>query len=89
MFKLFRRVERLVLGRGGHLPLHRQISKKRLDFRLSASQIFPAAHPMELHVALDPIQVGSLRMDGIMMQPQDRSYLIEQPRFIRLSGFAS
>ena len=38
------------------------------------------AHAMELHVALDPVHVAPLRVEGIMVQPQDGSYLIQELR---------
>jgi hypothetical protein len=38
------------LHRGGHLPL-----QKGLDLLLALRQVFPAAHLVEMHVALNPV----------------------------------
>ena len=69
--------KRLVLRRGGHFPPHRQTSQKGLDLLLAVRQVFPAAHLVEMHLALNPIDVRALGMDRVMVEPQDVADLVE------------
>jgi hypothetical protein len=73
------RVERLVLRRGGHLPLHGQIRQKPLDFRRPH---FPRmTFAMEENKAFDPLHVSVLGSNGIMFDSDHFSDLIQMPQF--------
>src|SRR6266568_4065820 len=72
--------ECLVLRRGRHLAVDRQICARRLDFALAIPQVLPRAHVMEMDVPLDPVNVAPLRMDRVMAQPHHVAHLFEQPR---------
>src|SRR6266853_6782102 len=72
--------ECLVLRRGRHLAVDRQICAKRLDFALAIPQVLPRAYVMEMAVPLDPVNVAPLRMDRVMAEPHHVAHLFEQPR---------
>jgi len=49
---------------------------------ISALHIFPAIYPVELDIPFDPVGIGSLRMDRIVIKSHDITYLIKEPFLI-------
>ena len=71
------RIHGLVLRRGRHLPIDRQVGQKRLDLALSIGQILPAAHVVKVDLPLDPIRVAPFRVDRVMVQPHHVPNLVQ------------
>jgi len=57
----------LVLGRGSDDSMHGQVSQERLDLRLGGEEILPRPHAVETDEPYDPIHIGSLGVNGIVV----------------------
>jgi hypothetical protein len=75
--KEHQRIHGLVLRRGGDLPPHGQVGEKGFDLPFPVRQVFAAAHAMKMDVPLNPIEVGALGVDGVVVEPQDVADLLE------------
>lgn len=70
------RAERLVLGRSGYLPVRREMREELAD--LIRAHLRGVALAVEEDEALDPVDVGALRADAIMPEPQGSPDLLEE-----------
>ena len=68
--------EGLVLGGGGHVALHGQMGEE--GFHLCGAHVLGVALVVEKDVAFDPVDVGLLGADGVVLQADDVANLIEQ-----------
>ena len=75
------RAEGLVLRGGGDVALDGQVGEERLDLR--AAHIFGVALAVEQDEAPDPIDVGLLGADGVVLDANRVAHLIEQLLFRR------
>src|SRR5262249_16482400 len=71
----------LVLGRRCDVALDGQIGEKRLDLGFSRHEVGPRLHAVEPDEADDPLHRGPLRMDGVLLEPQDPPDLLDQGRW--------
>ena len=72
------RIHGLVLSGGGHLAISGQVGEESLDLLFAGPKVVPGLHVVEADVALDPIAVGALGMDGIMTAPHEVAHFVKQ-----------
>lgn len=68
--------QRLVLHGGGDVALHRQVGEEGRHF--GAAELAGMAVAVVADEPFDPIQVGPLRADGIVLHPQRFARLVEE-----------
>ncbi len=71
------RVHGLVLGGGRHVLVRRQVLEKDFDLRFGGQQILAAPHVMEMDEQDNPVGIGSLGVDGIVVKAEELSDLIK------------
>lgn len=76
LVKKEQRRQRLVLGRGGDMVLHRQTRQEDADFPFA--HLFRMAFCMEEDEAANPIDVGLLRSEAVVLDAQMPADAIEQ-----------
>ena len=72
------RIHGLILGGGGHLTISGQVGEECLDLLFTGLKVDPGLHVVETDIALDPIPVGTLGMDGIVSSPHEVAHFIKQ-----------
>jgi hypothetical protein len=72
------RVHGLVLGGGRHVLVHRQVGEKGFDLRFGGQQILAGPHVVEMDEPDNPVGIGSLGGDGIVVKAEELSDLIKQ-----------
>jgi hypothetical protein len=76
---------RLVLRRGRHVSLDREMGQKRLDMRASHFARVPA--PIEHDIAADPVDIRLLGAYAVVPEPDSIPHPVQQrasPRFTRI-----
>jgi len=68
----------LVLGGGRDIAVHGQVREERLDVRFRREEIIAGPHAVETDVAHDPLQVGSLGMNRVVVHAENLSDLLEK-----------
>jgi hypothetical protein len=76
--------ERLVLGRGADVPLHRQVRQESVDLR--RPHLLRVALAVEEDEPPDPADVGLLRPPTVMAHPRRLPHPVEQARRARRRG---
>jgi hypothetical protein len=71
----------LVLRRRCHTAVGGQVAQEQLHLGLGGLEVFPRAHLVELDVAPDPVAIGPLGADGVVLEPHDFPNLVEQLEF--------
>jgi hypothetical protein len=67
-----------VLGGSSDIAVHGQVREERLDFRLRREESIAGPHAVETALAHDPLQVGSLGMNRVVVQAEHLTDLIEK-----------
>jgi len=55
-----------------------EVPQEKLDFPLTVAQVLAAFHLMKLDVTSNPVGVGTLGVQGIMLQPHDLLHLVQK-----------
>src|SRR5215831_3147758 len=76
----------LVLGRRRHVALEGQVGEERLDLGFGGEEVVPRPHPVEPDEADDPLDVGALRVDGVMLEPEDAPDVLQEFRWRSVEG---
>jgi len=71
----------LVLGRRRHVALDGQVGQKRLDLGFSGHEVGTRPHGVKTDEADDPLHVGPLRVNGVMVEPEDPPDVIDEGRW--------
>jgi hypothetical protein len=71
----------LVLGRGGDLALHGEVSEECLNLGFGGQEVGAGLHPVEADESSDPLHIGALGMDGVMMETEDPPDILDQGRW--------
>jgi hypothetical protein len=71
-----KRAQCLILGRGGNIAIAHQMSEKGGHFRFA--HLFRVSQMMEANKTLDPVAIGTLRPQAIMLQSQNITNLVQQ-----------
>ena len=69
-------VYRLILRGGGDVPIHRKMSKELFDLLFPVLKLLSALHVVGLHITLDPLNIGALGMDRVVMRTHNVSNLL-------------
>jgi hypothetical protein len=68
----------LVLRGGGDLALQGEMREERLDLGFGGDEVGAGPQAVEPGEAADPFDIGTLRVDGIMLEPEDPPGLLDQ-----------
>jgi hypothetical protein len=60
--------------------MHRQAGQERLDLGFGGEEVFASSHGVETDEPDDPLHIGSLGVNGVAVQTEHLSYLIEEFR---------
>ena len=66
----------MVLGGWSDISVHSEVGKGCLYFRLRRKEIATGPHAVETDIAHEPVDVGSLGVNRIMLNPENLSALI-------------
>ncbi len=58
--------------------MHGQVSQERFDLRFGGEEILPRPHAVETDESYDPIHIGALGVNGVVVQTEDLSGFIEE-----------
>ena len=67
----------LVLGRGRDVSVHGQVGQERLDLGFGGEEVFARPHAVEPDEPYDPLHRGALGVDGVVVQTEHLSHVIE------------
>lgn len=68
----------LVLGRRRHVALDGQMGEKRLDLGFGGEEVVTRPHGVEPDEADDPLDVGALRVERVVVQPEHLADVIQE-----------
>jgi hypothetical protein len=71
-------IHRLVLGRGSPVSVHGQVSQERFDLRFGGEEVLVRPHAMETDEPYDPIHIGVLGVNGVVVETEHLSDFIEE-----------
>jgi len=71
----------LILGGGGNFALQSEVGEERLDLGFGGEEVNAEPHVVEPGEASDPFPIGALRVDGVMLEPEDPPDLLDQGRW--------
>jgi hypothetical protein len=68
----------LVLGGGSDIAVRGQVCEERLDFRFRREESVAGPHAVKTDLAHDPLQVGSLGMNRVVVRAEHLTDRIEK-----------
>jgi hypothetical protein len=72
------RIHRLVLGRSSDVAVHGQIRQERFNLRLGGVEVLTRPHAVKPDEADDPLHIGTLGMNGIVLEAEHVTDFIKQ-----------
>jgi hypothetical protein len=71
-------IHRLVLGRGSDVSVYGQVSQERFDLRFGGEEVLAQPHAVETDEPYDPLHIGSLGVNGVVVETEYLSDFIEE-----------
>jgi hypothetical protein len=71
-------VHRLVLGGGSDVSVYGKIGQERFDLGFGGKEMLTGPHPVETNKPYNPVHVGTLGVNGVMVQTEYLPDLIEE-----------
>jgi len=71
-------IHRLVLGGGSNVCVYGEVGQERFDLGFAGEEVLTRPHAMETNEPHDPIHVRSLGVNGVVMQTEYLSDLLEE-----------
>jgi hypothetical protein len=71
-------IHSLVLGGRSDVCVHCEVSQERFDFGFGRKEVFTGPHIVETNKPNDPVQIGSLSVNGVVVQTEYLSDLIKE-----------
>jgi len=68
----------LVLGGGRDVAMHRQVGEERFDLGFGGEEVLARPHAVEPDEPDDPLHIGSLGMNGVVVPTEHLSHVIEE-----------
>jgi hypothetical protein len=68
----------LVLGGGSDVSIHRQVGQERLDLGFGGEEVFAGPHAVETDESYDPLHIGSLGVNGVVVETEHLADVIEE-----------
>jgi len=68
----------LALGGGSDVALHSQVGQERFDLRFGGAKVLARPHAVETDESYDPLRIGSLGVNGVVVQTKHLSDVIEE-----------
>jgi hypothetical protein len=68
----------LVLGGGSDVSIHCQVGEERLDLGFGGEEVYARPHAVETDESHNPFHIGSLSVDGVVVQPEHVPHFIEE-----------
>ena len=79
-------IHRLVLGRGSDIAVHGQIGQERLNLGFRREEVRTRLHAVETNEADDPLHIGALGVDGVVMEAEYRPDFLEECWWLTSGG---
>jgi len=71
-------IHRLVLGGGSDVCVYGEVGQERFDLGFGGEEVLTGPHAVETNKPHDPVHVGSLGVNGVVVQTEYLSDLIEE-----------
>jgi hypothetical protein len=71
-------IHRLVLGGGSDVCVYGEVGQERFDLGFAGEEVITRPHATETNKPHDPVHVGTLGMNGVVVQTEYLSDLIEE-----------
>ena len=72
------RIYRLVLGGGSDVCVYGEVGQERFDLGFGGEEVLTGPHAVETNKPHNPVHVGSLGVNGVVVQTEYLSDLIEE-----------
>ena len=66
------------MASGRDVSIDRQVGQERLDLGFGGEEVLARPHAVETDESYDPLDIGSLSVDGVVMQTEHLSHFIEE-----------
>jgi len=71
-------IHRLVLGGGSDVCAYGEVGQERFDFSFGGEEVLTGLHAVKTNKPHDPVHVGSLGVNGVVVQTEYLSDLIKE-----------
>jgi hypothetical protein len=71
-------IHRLVLSGGDDMSMYRQVGQEWLDFGFGGEEVLARPHAVETDEPDDPLRIGALGVNGVVVQTEHLSHFIEE-----------
>ena len=71
-------IHRLVLGGGSNVCVYGEVGQERFDLGFGGEEVLTGPHAVETNKPHDPVHVGSLGVNGVVVRTEYLSDLIEE-----------